>query len=235
MNKVIAKKMYKFLILSCLLVVVSACRPAKYNPRKADVYSPIIEIETDMGNIEVQLYAGTPKHRDNFVKLVKEGFYSGTLFHRVINTFMIQAGDPDSKGAKSGIVLGNGGPGYNVPAELEADYYHTKGALAAARMPDQVNPKKESSGSQFYIVQGSKVTDQLLDKIESMYGFKYTDAQRELYKKVGGTPHLDKNYTIFGQVISGMEVVEKIAAVRTDANNRPGEDIKIKKMRIKKG
>ncbi len=218
-----------------MLVVVSACRPAKYNPRKADVYSPIIEIETDMGNIEVQLYAGTPKHRDNFVKLVKEGFYSGTLFHRVINTFMIQAGDPDSKGAKSGIVLGNGGPGYNVPAELEADYYHTKGALAAARMPDQVNPKKESSGSQFYIVQGSKVTDQLLDKIESMYGFKYTDAQRELYKKVGGTPHLDKNYTIFGQVISGMEVVEKIAAVRTDANNRPGEDIKIKKMRIKKG
>lgn len=227
--------MYKFLILSCLLVVVSACRPAKYNPRKADVYSPIIEIETDMGNIEVQLYAATPKHRDNFVKLVKSNFYSGTLFHRVINTFMIQAGDPDSKGAKSGVVLGNGGPGYNVPAELEADYYHTKGALAAARMPDQVNPKKESSGSQFYIVQGSKVTDQLLDKVESMYGFKYTDAQRELYKKVGGTPHLDKNYTIFGQVISGMEVVEKIAAVRTDANNRPGEDIKIKKMRIKKG
>jgi cyclophilin family peptidyl-prolyl cis-trans isomerase len=227
--------MYKFLILSCLLVVVSACRPAKYNPRKADVYSPIIEIETDMGNIEVQLYAATPKHRDNFVKLVKENYYTGMLFHRVINTFMIQAGDPDSKGAKSGIVLGNGGPGYNIPAELEADYYHTKGALAAARMPDQVNPEKESSGSQFYIVQGSSVSDQLLDKIESMYGFKYTDAQRELYKKVGGTPHLDKNYTIFGQVVAGMEVIDKIAAVRTDANNRPGEDIKIKKMRIKKG
>jgi cyclophilin family peptidyl-prolyl cis-trans isomerase len=227
--------MYKFLILSCLLVVVSACRPAKYNPRKADVYSPIIEIETDMGNIEVQLYAATPKHRDNFVKLVKENYYTGMLFHRVINTFMIQAGDPDSKGAKSGVVLGNGGPGYNIPAELEADYYHTKGALAAARMPDQVNPEKESSGSQFYIVQGSSVSDQLLDKIESMYGFKYTDAQRELYKKVGGTPHLDKNYTIFGQVVAGMEVIDKIAAVRTDANNRPGEDIKIKKMRIKKG
>jgi cyclophilin family peptidyl-prolyl cis-trans isomerase len=227
--------MYKFLILSCLLVVVSACRPAKYNPRKADVYSPIIEIETDMGNIEVQLYAATPKHRDNFVKLVKENYYTGMLFHRVINTFMIQAGDPDSKGAKSGVVLGNGGPGYNIPAELEADYYHTKGALAAARMPDQVNPKKESSGSQFYIVQGSSVSDQLLDKVESMYGFKYTDAQRELYKKVGGTPHLDKNYTIFGQVVAGMEVIDKIAAVRTDANNRPGEDIKIKKMRIKKG
>jgi cyclophilin family peptidyl-prolyl cis-trans isomerase len=227
--------MYKFLILSCLLVVVSACRPAKYNPRKADVYSPIIEIETDMGNIEVQLYAATPKHRDNFVKLVKENYYTGMLFHRVINTFMIQAGDPDSKGAKSGIVLGNGGPGYNIPAELEADYYHTKGALAAARMPDQVNPEKESSGSQFYIVQGSSVSDQLLDKVESMYGFKYTDAQRELYKKVGGTPHLDKNYTIFGQVVAGMEVIDKIAAVRTDANNRPGEDIKIKKMRIKKG
>jgi cyclophilin family peptidyl-prolyl cis-trans isomerase len=227
--------MYKFLILSCLLVVVSACRPAKYNPRKADVYSPIIEIETDMGNIEVQLYAATPKHRDNFVKLVKENYYTGMLFHRVINTFMIQAGDPDSKGAKSGVVLGNGGPGYNIPAELEADYYHTKGALAAARMPDQVNPEKESSGSQFYIVQGSSVSDQLLDKVESMYGFKYTDAQRELYKKVGGTPHLDKNYTIFGQVVAGMEVIDKIAAVRTDANNRPGEDIKIKKMRIKKG
>jgi peptidyl-prolyl cis-trans isomerase B (cyclophilin B) len=227
--------MYKIFLLLLVVAAATACRPAKYNPKKSDVYAPIIALKTDLGTIEIQLSAATPQHRDNFIKLIKSKAYEGLLFHRVINTFMVQAGDPDSKNAPTGQLLGNGGPGYNVPAELEADLYHTRGALAAARMPDQINPKKESSGSQFYIVQGSSVSDMLLDKVESMYGFKYAAAQRELYKKVGGTPHLDKNYTVFGHVITGLEVVDKIAAVKVDANNRPVSDIKIIKVRIKKG
>jgi peptidyl-prolyl cis-trans isomerase B (cyclophilin B) len=183
-------------------------------------------ITTDYGNIKIRLYDETPKHRDNFVKLVKEGFYNGTLFHRVIQGFMIQGGDPNSKNAPSGQPLGMGDVGYTVPAEFNPALIHKKGAVCAARTE---NPAKASSGCQFYIVQGKTYTDAELDQMEMRTGIKYTPAQRHVYKTIGGTPFLDMNYTVFGEVIEGLEVVDKIAAVETNRQlgDRPVKDVKM--------
>jgi cyclophilin family peptidyl-prolyl cis-trans isomerase len=224
------KKYYFFLLIAVLL---SACSKSIYNP-KSPGYSPIVEIETEFGNMEIVLYSETPKHRDNFVKLVKEGFYDSLLFHRVINNFMIQGGDPQSKNAKPGIMLGNGGPGYTVPAEFVDTLLHYKGVLSAARMGDQVNPEKESSGSQFYIVQGQKVSTAIMNQMQSRNGNKYTEEQQKKYAEIGGTPHLDGSYTVFGEVIKGLEVLDKIAVVQCNRANRPLKDI-IMKIIMKKG
>jgi len=180
-------------------------------------------IETDFGEMKVMLYNSTPQHRDNFIKLVKEGFYDDLLFHRVMNGFMIQGGDPDSKDAPADKRLGGGGPGYRIPAEIGSP--HIKGTVAAAR---NSNPQKESSGSQFYIVHGKKQTDAQLDATEKRQGFTYNEEQRRLYKEIGGTPFLDGDYTVFGEVIEGLEVVDKIAAVQTAPGDRPIEDVKMK-------
>jgi len=190
----------------------------------------MVAIETSYGTMKVKLFDETPKHRDNFIKLAKEGFFDDLLFHRIIPGFMIQGGDPKSKGAPAGQPLGQGGPGYTIPAEFVDKYVHTKGMLSAARQGDQVNPKKESSGSQFYIVQGKIENDQMLDAMEKRKAFKYTDEQRQAYKTVGGTPFLDKDYTVFGQVVEGLDVLDKIAAVKTEkrAGDRPVEDVKMK-------
>ncbi|HAE14009.1 MAG TPA: peptidylprolyl isomerase [Bacteroidetes bacterium] len=187
----------------------------------------IVKISTSYGDMLIKLYNETPKHRDNFIKLVKEGYYNGLLFHRVMQEFMVQGGDPDSRNAAAGARLGSGSPGYTIPAEFRKDLFHKKGALAAARQPDQVNPQKASSGSQFYIVQGKPASDDELAMMGQRMGITFTEDQMEVYRTLGGTPFLDQNYTVFGEVISGMEVIDKIAAVQTDANDRPREDIKM--------
>jgi cyclophilin family peptidyl-prolyl cis-trans isomerase len=192
-----------------------------------DTSNAYVVIKTSLGDITILLYNETPLHRDNFIKLVEQSYYDGTLFHRVIKEFMIQGGDPDSKTAVAGQQLGNGGPNYTIPAEFNPKFFHKKGALAAARQPDQVNPKKESSGSQFYIVQGKKYTDAELAMLEAKLGIKFSAAQKQAYKEVGGTPFLDMNYTVFGKVVYGMSVIDKIAAVVKDKNDRPISDIKM--------
>jgi len=189
-------------------------------------------VETNLGNITIMLYDETPQHRDNFVKLVEEGFYEGLLFHRVINHFMIQGGDPESKDAKPKQMLGNGGPGYNIPAEFVSKYFHKKGALAAAREGDNVNPNKESSGSQFYIVHGRTFSDSDLNNIETRMNKDFTSEQREFYKTEGGSPHLDGDYTVFGEVIEGLDIIDKVAAVRVGKNDRPIENVIIIKMTV---
>ncbi len=187
----------------------------------------MVEIKTNYGTMKVKLYDETPLHRDNFVKLVKEGFYDGLLFHRVIKNFMIQGGDPNSKGAAPGVQLGSGGPGYTIPAEFSSKFIHKKGALSAARLGDQMNPKRESSGSQFYIVQGQVVPQNMLQQFSARSGVQYTPEQVQTYSTVGGTPHLDGQYTVFGEVVEGLEVIDKIAAVQTAPGDRPLEDVKM--------
>lgn len=247
----------------------------------------LILMKTDNGNIKLKLYNETPKHRDNFIKLVKEKYYDGMLFHRVIKDFMIQTGDPDSKNAAKGTVLGNGGPNYTIPAEFNAKFFHKKGALAAARQGDEMNPKKESSGSQFYIVQGKGFSEQEIAQLESninkqaktqyyiayinkpenkalykkidslqkvqdvkaidnivaeldntigknVKSFAFTAEQKKIYTTVGGTPHLDGGYTVFGEVIEGLDIVEKISLVPVDGNSRPNDDLKIISVEILK-
>jgi peptidyl-prolyl cis-trans isomerase B (cyclophilin B) len=206
--------MRHFFLLSLLSsLLLSACR----DDRTTAI------IETDYGIIKVKLLDSTPKHRDNFIKLAKEGFYDGLLFHRVVPGFMIQGGDPDSRNATPGQQLGMGDPGYMIEPEIGAP--HIRGALAAAR---NQNPQKKSSGSQFYIVQGQPVDDSYLDQTEAHKGIKYNPTQRQLYKEVGGTPFLDMDYTVFGEVVSGMEVIEKIAALPRDPSDRPNKDIRMK-------
>jgi peptidyl-prolyl cis-trans isomerase B (cyclophilin B) len=180
-------------------------------------------IETDYGNMKVRLYDETPQHRDNFLKLVNEKYYDDLLFHRVINGFMIQGGDPNSRNAAPETRLGMGGPGYTIPAEIGKP--HFKGALAAARTS---NPQKASSGSQFYIVQGQAVTEEQLNALAQQKGMTYTAEQRNRYKEVGGTPQLDNEYTVFGEVFEGLEVIDKIAAVQTGQGDRPVKDVKMK-------
>lgn len=180
-------------------------------------------IETDYGDMKVMLYNTTPQHRDNFIKLAEEGFYDDLLFHRVIEGFMIQGGDPDSRGAQAGQPLGMGGPGYQIDPEIGAP--HIRGALAAAR---DGNPQKRSSGSQFYLVQGQAVSEDLLNQIEQQKGITYNEAQRELYLSEGGAPFLDNDYTVFGEIVEGFEVLDEIAAVSTNPANRPLEDVKMK-------
>lgn len=246
----------------------------------------LVLIQTNVGNIKVKLYNETPKHRDNFIKLVKEHYYDSILFHRCIQNFMIQGGDPDSKNAKPFVQLGEGGPGYTIPAEFNEKLFHKKGVLAAARESDLENLKQESSGSQFYIVQGKVFKDSLLKNVlakritkmklfneianreenknivlkyqtfvkaqkndsatfyynlidkkveaefQSVPLYKFSDEQIQAYTTVGGTPHLDGSYTVFGEVIEGMNVVDIIAAQQTDENNRPKTDIRIIKMSI---
>lgn len=242
-----------------------------------------VEVETTMGNFTVLLYGDTPRHRDNFVKLVREGYYDGTLFHRVINEFMVQAGDPDSRTAKPGQQLGAGGPDYKIDAEIVyPKHFHKRGALAAARQGDQVNPTRQSSGSQFYVVTGKKLAEGDLARIEQYMQqsarqtvfnrkvqelrqqimqmqqagdqaglnalqqrliaetdsevaanpAKLTPEQRTAYTTEGGTPHLDGQYTVFGEVVSGMDVIDKIEKVATGPNDRPREDVRIIKMKI---
>lgn len=184
-----------------------------------------VTIKTEFGDMKVELYNSTPKHKENFIKLVEAGFYKDLLFHRVIPQFMIQGGDPDSKGAAPGVRLGSGGPGYKIDAEIGAP--HFKGTLAAARQGGPGNPKKQSSGSQFYVVQGKIQSDQELDGYEMRGGFKYNQEQRNKYKTIGGTPALDNDYTVFGEVVEGLDVIDKITGVTTDASDRPLEDVKM--------
>jgi len=192
--------------------------------RKKDVL-----LQTSYGDIVVRLSDSTPLHRDNFLKLVKTHYYDSVLFHRVIKNFMIQGGDPNSKHAKRGEPLGNGGPDYRIPAEFRASLFHKKGVIAAAR---DNNPEKASSGSQFYIVQGKVFTDAGLDSVETyrLNGRKIPAEQREVYKTTGGAPHLDQGYTVFGEVIKGLDVVDKISSVPTSTGedrDRPLEDVRI--------
>lgn len=203
---------------------------------------PEVLIETTMGNIRVALYNETPLHRDNFLKLIREyHYYDSLLFHRVIPDFMIQAGDPYSKNAPKGAVLGDHSLDYTIPAEIRLpQIYHKRGALAAAREPDMVNPKRESSSSQFYIVYGRKQDERGLqrgrDNLRQLFGdsIQMTDEMREVYTTVGGTPHLDGGYTVFGEVLDGMDVVDRIQRVERDANDRSLEDVRIIKATILK-
>jgi len=220
------KKLSFLLIFFCATTFISA-QNAVVQTIKGDSNYYVL-IETSYGNMTVKLYNSTPLHRDNFLKLVRKGFYDGLFFHRVINQFMIQGGDPDSRTAKSGQLLGNGGLGYTVPAEFVPGLYHKKGALAAARMGDNVNPQKASSSCQFYIVQGQVWNDAGLQMIQDRFGKKFTQEQIETYKTIGGTPHLDGDYTVFGEVVEGLDVIDKIAAVPCGANDRPVEDVKMK-------
>jgi peptidyl-prolyl cis-trans isomerase B (cyclophilin B) len=187
----------------------------------------MVIISTDYGDMKAILYNETPLHRDNFIKLAKEGYYDGTLFHRVINSFMIQGGDPDSKTAKAGQMLGNGGPDYTIPAEFKTNLIHAKGALAAARTGDDINPQKASSGSQFYIAQGKVYSYEELNDFERRMGKAFNGLQRDTYMSVGGIPFLDYQYTVFGQVIEGLDVIDKIAAVQKDRYDRPLQDVKM--------
>ena len=275
-------KRYLFILLIILFLSMS-CESKKATSKEAND-NVCVDIETTMGHIKVKLYNETPAHRDNFIKLVKEGYYNGTLFHRVINKFMIQGGDGDSRNAKPGQRLGMGDPGYTIPAEfVYPRYFHKKGALAAARQGDNVNPKKASSGSQFYIVTGDVIPagqigqverqlqmqqeqaifnqlveahrneilamrrardtqglqalqDQLIAEMHERIAregiAKLSEEQKQAYTTVGGAPHLDGAYTVFGEVIEGMDVVEKIEKVATDSADRPKEDVKIISMKI---
>lgn len=193
-----------------------------------------VKIETTYGEMVVKLYNETPKHRDNFLKLVKDGTYDGLLFHRVIKEFMIQGGDPNSRTAKKGQMLGDGELGYTVDAEFVPSLYHKKGALAAARQADQVNPQKASSSCQFYIVQGNRWDADRLAMVQQRMGKSFTAEQAQAYATVGGTPFLDGDYTVFGEVVEGLEVIDKIAAVQTDGNDRPVEDVKMKMSVLKR-
>lgn len=213
------------LFLSVAPILAQSDSTVKKKDRKRDVL-----LQTSMGDIRIRLSDSTPLHRDNFLKLVKMHYYDGLLFHRVIKDFMVQGGDPESRTAQPGQQLGNGGPAYTIPAEFRPTLFHKKGVIAAARMGDQVNPLKASSGSQFYLAQGKKFTDEELDMMEKnrLGGRKIPENQREVYKTLGGIPHLDQGYTVFGEIVSGLEVVDKIAAVSTNRNtNRPTEDVKI--------
>lgn len=187
----------------------------------------LVEIATEHGSMLVELYDETPLHRDNFLKLVEEGYYNGLLFHRVIDGFMIQGGDPDSRGADRGQLLGSGSPGYQIDAEFNENLVHVKGTLAAARTGDAVNPERKSSGSQFYIVHGSPVNPDVLEMVEMRNNVAYTPEQRKAYAEIGGTPQLDMQYTVFGRVIDGLHVIDKIAAVSTDGRDRPEEDVEM--------
>ena len=216
------------------ILVAFLCSGTLFVEGKKKEKRHVVRIETTVGNIRVALSEDTPLHSKNFLKLAREGYYDGTLFHRCIKNFMIQGGDPDSRNAEPGKLLGDGGPGYTIPAEFCLPYlYHWRGALAAAREPDDVNPEQESSGSQFYIVYGKKQAAADMKKVRAMLeekGIELTSQMIDDYYMRGGTPHLDGQYTVFGEVIEGMEVVKAIQNVETDKNNRPLEDILIKRM-----
>ena len=275
-------KTNRILIIAVLVMVLAACGAGSKKSTDMEKRTQV-KIETTMGNIVVELYNETPKHRDNFIKLAKEGMYDSTLFHRVIKAFMIQAGDPDSKNANDTAQLGGGDVGYTIPAEFVPKFFHKKGALAAARMGDDVNPNRDSSGCQFYIVTGRKFREtQLLDmagqknnnRIDEIFNelarkhmkeiykmrkandeaglmalqdsleaqataqykeeepFMFTPEQIAAYTTIGGAPHLDGAYTVFGQVVEGMETVEKIEGTKTGKADRPVENVRILKATV---
>ena len=229
MEIVLASPMKKILLLICAISLLACQRES------------IVVMETTMGTIELKLYDETPLHKGNFISLVKESAYDSLLFHRVIQDFMIQGGDPDSKNAAPGVMLGEGDRPYTVPAEfkLEEGIFHRRGVLAAARESDDVNPEQRSSAMQFYIVWGRVFDDEGLDKIQERLDqntggrVKLTPAMREVYKTVGGTPHLDGQYTVFGEVVKGLDIVDAIQKVATDENDRPLEDVRILKAYLK--
>ncbi len=185
----------------------------------------LVKIETPFGHMIAELFDGTPKHRDNFIKLSEEGYYDDLLFHRIISGFMVQGGDPNSRGADMSVQLGSGGPGYQIDAEITNKYAHVKGALAAARIGGPANPLKKSSGSQFYIVHGREVDEASLRQFEARRGISYPDEIMKNYTEHGGTPFLDQDYTVFGQVIEGLEVIDKISSVLTNPQDRPIENV----------
>ena len=198
-----------------------------------ECFSQNLLISTSQGNITIKLYDDVPMHRENFLELVSRHFYDSLLFHRVIKDFMIQTGDPDSKYARPGQFLGRGDINYTIPAEIRKEFYHKKGAVAAARLPDNMNPEKASSACQFYLVKGKTYTDQELDYMENNSShIKFTEEQRNVYKSLGGTPHLDYSYTVFGEVIEGLPILDKISLAETDRNDRPLTDIRIKSISI---
>lgn len=213
--------------------ILLACLPAFASTLTAQDGETMVLIDTDMGKIRVKLYNETPLHRDNFIRHVNEGTYTGLLFHRIIRQFMIQGGDINSKDAPIEAHLGDGDPGYTVPAEfVYPQYFHKKGALCAARTGDEDNPEKASSGTQFYIVTGKHFTEMELSKMEKNENRTFTEEQKQAYMLEGGAPHLDGNYTVFGEVISGMKVVEKMQFVPTNQEDRPLKNIRIKSMSI---
>lgn len=266
------KQMFLLLFAMIILPSLQCTNPEN---KKGELSNPVILIETEFGNMKLVLYDETPEHRDNFIRLIEIGFYKDLLFHRVIQSFMIQGGDPNSRNAQPGAALGSGGPDYTIPAEIHPQLFHKKGALAAARMGDNVNPEKRSSGSQFYIVQGMVLNDQQLaenenrinnmrlqglfskfleeeknkafDKDEALNldvlnkiaeeralaafnelpKYTFPEEHREAYKTLGGTPHLDGSYTVFGEVTEGLDVLDKIAAQQTNQANRPLKDIRM--------
>lgn len=227
MNKLIR------LLLGLMTLMVLALPADAKKPKK-----PRVEFQTTMGTFVVTLFNETPLHRDNFLKLVREGYYDGLLFHRVIRDFMVQTGDPDSREAPAGKRLGEGGPGYTLPAEIDPFLYHWRGAVAAAREPDNVNPERRSSGSQFYIVWGKVQTPEDLSAVNEVIkentngATEITPERYQVYRSLGGTPHLDGQYTVFGEVTSGLKVIKKMQAVKTDRNDRPLEDVRIVKARV---
>ncbi|MES3018858.1 MAG: peptidylprolyl isomerase [Bacteroidota bacterium] len=216
--------MKKYLLLFLVFFTLSSIAKPKHS---------YVRLKTGKGECIIMLYNQTPKHRDNFLKLSKEGFYNGTLFHRVIKEFMIQGGDPDSKNAAAGQQLGSGDLGYRVDAEFRDSLFHKKGVLAAARND---NPAKASSASQFYLVQGKKFSDEELDKtrMSRMNGRIIPESQRAVYKTLGGAPHLDGNYTVYGEVVQGLALIDTIASVATSPANRPVEDISMEISILKK-
>ena len=233
------KNIGKLLITTLILFGLSSCAILNLGKHKEQK----MKIETSEGDITLKLYNETPLHRDNFIRLVKSKFYDGVLFHRVIDQFMIQGGDPNSKDAMPGKMLGDGDVGYTIPAEFRTpQLYHKRGVLAAAREGDDENPEKASSGCQFYIVVGKQFTNEQLDEMEvsqiKKYGhandstYKFSEQARTDYTTIGGTPHLDGNYTVFGEILTGMDVVDRIAQARTNRADRPIEDIRIHKMRL---
>lgn len=276
----------KILLICLAFIALTACNAGskrQTNHHMENEKRTLVKLETTMGNITVALYNETPKHRDNFIKLVKEGVYDSTLFHRVIKQFMIQAGDPDSKNASDTAMLGSGDVGYTIPAEFNPKFFHKKGVLAAARQGDDVNPEKASSGCQFYIVTGRKFTEpqllgmenkineqreealfdslarqhmkeiykmrkagddagllELQDTLEAQAReladkeekFRFTPEQIKAYSTIGGAPHLDGSYTVFGEVTEGIEVVNNIEIAKTNRADRPIENIRILKASI---
>lgn len=220
----------RFIYLIVIILMVMNFQVAEAQDEK----ETLVLIETDMGKIKVKLYNDTPLHRDNFIKNVKEHLYDGLLFHRVIRQFMVQAGDIHSKDAPADKHLGDGDPDYTIPAEIVyPKHYHKAGALCAARTADEVNPKRKSSASQFYIVTGKFFTSMELDKMEKEKGMKFTDEERHSYMLEGGRPDLDGQYTVFGEVVDGLKSVFKIQMVETNSeDDRPLKNIKIKTMKI---
>lgn len=214
----------KLILVALMLFSINMIAEAQ---TKQDKGTTTVVVTTEYGEILIKLYNETPLHKENFIKLIKEGYYNDLLFHRLIKGFMIQGGDPNSKNASPGEMLGQGGPGYTVPAEILPQYFHKKGVLAAARKGDNVNPGKASSGSQFYIVQGKVYTKEELSQFVIQNKHKaFTEEEIAAYTTVGGTPHLDGGYTVFGEVVKGMEVLEKLMNEPTDSYDRPVKDIK---------